>query len=387
MVAINKRSREAFLCHLILIAVICHYSATLNSRMTSPVANRNLSNPHPAEMSNRQRTHSLNEAFTIERGEKDSEVNPTKGTPSSLKEILSRYFKGSDFVSQERAFKRVIRWKGDFEDIARKYDNLDWKMLSAIIKAETQGRTGKQVSYAKAVGMPQIKYQGAWAFVWDAMFSEKIMQGSIFVKDYYNSNIRARYSRQLNQIRRYLEDNSIIVHPANLSEEAYRRARSDSWENLKMHLKRVFKPGEYQVAVDIAAMYIDHLINILCKIEKQVSEIKQHFEHKGIISLDDIELSGTKMTRWQRIKKHLGRKVKFMGDSTGNELTLAHLSNILERLQDPNLYSAAYNFGIRKVLEYIESGKKLPNEVEQYVKEVSNYKTIFSEIDEFRLQT
>ena len=70
--------------------------------------------------------------------------------PNNLKEILSNYYEDSDIIQQEKAFKRVICWKEDFENIVKRYQYLDWKTLAAIIKAETQGKTGRQVSSAGA---------------------------------------------------------------------------------------------------------------------------------------------------------------------------------------------------------------------------------------------
>jgi hypothetical protein len=135
------------------------------------------------------------------------------------------------------------------------------------------------------------------------------------------------------------------------------------------------------VEVDIAAMYMDHLINIIGKVEKQVSEIKQYLEHNGNISLDEIKFPGTKMIRWQRIKNHLRRDDQIMKDAKAHELPLTHLNDILEKLQDPNIYSAAYNFGIRKVIEYIEAGKDLPTEIGRYAEKVSHYKAILNQIE------
>ena len=160
---------------------------------------------------------------------KSPELIPEKKALGDLKEVLSSYYEGKNFLIQERAFRRVIKWKVDLEDIARNYTNVDWKKLSAVIKAETEGRTGNQVSSAKAVGLTQIKYQGAWAFVWDAMFSKKIKQGSRFVKDYHNAGIRRRYRNQLDRIEQHLKENAILVRPADSSKTAYNTARSRSW--------------------------------------------------------------------------------------------------------------------------------------------------------------
>jgi len=391
---IDKQCTAALLS-LFSVGVIWHYSTVLNSEMMSHVANDNQTIYVTGRISQRYEAISLNEISSedpqntnqlkeiLEREEKDPEPYLENDTPRDLREILGNHYEGSKLVYQQRAFKRVLRWKEDFRDIVKSYRNVDWKKLSAIIKAETQGRTGKQVSSAKAIGMPQIKYQGAWAFLWNAMFSERSRQGSAFVKDYYNANIRARYKGKLKQIRHYLEENNILLYPANSSKTAYRKARYESWENLKTHLERRFKPGEYQVAVDIAAMYIDHLVYTFKKIKRQVEEIKEYVECKGTISLYDIKSSGIEMTRWKRIKKYLLKDIKSMDNANLHQLTLARLNDILDRLEDPNICSAAYNFGISKVLRYTESGRKMPEAIEGYVKKVSTYDIIFNEIERF----
>ncbi len=390
----GKRCTAALLS-LFTVGVMWHYPTTLDSEMISHIAGDNqityttvrISQRYEAISPNRissedlQNPNQLEEI--LEREEKDSEPYLENDTPRDLKEILGNHYNGYNLICQERSFKRVLRWKGDFGDIVEGYKNVDWKKLSAIIKAETQGRTGRQVSRAKAIGMPQIKYQGAWAFLWAAMFSERSRQGPAFVKDYYNANIRARYNRKLKQIRHYLEENNILVYPANSSKFAYRKARYESWENLKTYLKRQFKPGEYQVAVDIAAMYIDHLVDTFNKIKKQVEEIKEYVECKDIISLDDIEFSGIKMKRWKRIKEYLLKDIKSMDIANLHQLTLTRLNDISDRLDDPNICSAAYNFGISKVLRYTESVRKMPKAIEGYVKQVSTYDIIFNEIEKF----
>ena len=387
----------ATLLPLVLIGVIWHHSTISSYGITRCISKGNHTASNPLSNSSRYKHTSSNTSLSedpanthqleveVGREDKDSEINPKERTPNNLKEILGNYYTGSAFVFQERAFKRVLRWKEDFEDIAGNYRSVDWKKLSAIIKAETQGKTGEQVSSAKAVGMPQIKYQGAWAFLWDAMFRENRKQGSVFVKDYYNANIRARYHSQLKQIELYLQKNNILVYPANSSEAEYRKARSDSWEHLKAHLRRDFKPGEYQVAIDIAAMYIDHLMHTFLMIKKQVEEIKQFVESNSIHGLDDIELSGIKMKRWNSIKEYLIKDIEFTDSENFQELTLAHLNNILNRLEGRNIYVAAYNLGLNKVLRYIESGRKIPSRIEKYVRTVSTYNMIFHEIEKFRV--
>ena len=202
MITTSKRF-NALLSILLLAGVIYLYPTISNSEFLRCIADANQTTGPPGKISQKHERVSPGNAYCeetarpnhhkeiIETEEKASEFALEKDIPKNLRELLSKYYKGPMFEWEERAFKRVVRWKGDFENISKNYTNVDWKILSAIIKVETQGRTGKQVSSAKAVGMPQIKYQGAWAFVWDAMFSVKVKQGSIFVEDYYNSNIRA----------------------------------------------------------------------------------------------------------------------------------------------------------------------------------------------------
>lgn len=303
---------------------------------------------------------------------------------SILRGILNNYYEGAEIVQQERAFKRVINWKEDFENIADKYHNVNWKMLSAIIKAETQGKTGRQESKAKAVGISQIKYQGAWAFLWDALFRQEIKRDSGYVKDYYNANLRVRYQSQLQQIYQYLEENRILVKPTGHSEKAYSNAKYVSWNNLKEHLRKKYKPGEYQVAVDIAAMYIDHLIITFHRVKHQVVKIKEYVESNHFDSFSEIKLSGSTKIRWNSIKSKL---LNQKGELNFQEITFDRLNHILNRLEDPSIYSAAYNLGISKCLEYMESGMKLPNGISRYVKKVSSYHAIFNEIDTYKLYT
>ena len=63
-----------------------------------------------------------------------------------------------------------------------------------------------------------------------------------------------------------------------------------------------------------------------------------------------------------------------------NESTVSHLDYIENKLHDPGIYSAAYNFGLGNVLKYTESGRELPGEIMQYVNKVSHYIKIFNEM-------
>jgi hypothetical protein len=396
MIDIVKKYLKIFILLIVVAASIFYYACTVKPEIPGQTL---LEKPCPsndiAEMPETNRNHCQDDSVTEMQSSQEHQLKPIvdqEKTPEfdfvdndsrPLEEILMEHYEGSELVNQQRAFERILTWKEDLNSIAEKYANLDWKILSATIKAETQGRSGSQISYAMAIGMAQIKYQGAWAFVWDAMFSKKIDQGLVAIPDYYNSHIRKRYSSQLGQIRKYLEDNLILVHHTaqSRSDEEYRRARFSSWNNLKEHLKTEFKPGEYQVEVDIAAMYMDHLIHVTRKVQKQVSEIKQYIEDKRNISLDEITFPGTKMIRWQRIKKHLRRDDEIRNSARERELALTHLATILEKLQDSYVYLAAYNFGIRNVIEYIEAGKDLPAEIDRYVERIAQYKEILNQIE------
>jgi hypothetical protein len=236
-----------------------------------------------------------------------------------------------------------------------------------------------------AVGMPQIKYQGAWAFFWDAVFSETINDKPLLVKDYYNARIRLRYNRQLNRITQYLQDEEILIPPPESSKSSslYRQARSDTWTNLKIHLRKKYQPGEYQVAVDIAAMYIDHLIDTFYQIRKQITEIQQYVEENPITSIDDIQVSGAKSVMLRRIKENLTKNSEYNQNGNIRKVALRHIDGILDRFEDPNIYSSAYNFGLRNILDYIHAGKDWPKAIEEYTEKVATYNTIFMEIEKF----
>jgi len=317
-------------------------------------------------------------------GGKAPEMGPREDDSRDLKDILSKYYDGTEVFIEERAFKRVISWKEDFENIAERYPNVNWKILSSIIKAETQGKTGRQESLAKAVGITQIKYQGAWAFVWDALFRYEIKSGYGYVKDYYNANLRKRYKSQLQQIYQYLEKNEILEKPKDRSEEGYVNAKSASWSNLKAHLGKKYKPGEYQVAVDIAAMYIDHLIITSQRVKQQVVEIKEYVENNQFEGFDTISFPGVLGTRWDRIKSKL---LNQKGKPNFRERTLGRLNHMLNSLEDLSFNYGAYNLGISKCLDYLESGMHLPENISRYIKKVSGYHTIFNEMDMYEIFT
>ena len=156
-----------------------------------------------------------------------------------------------------------------------------------------------------------------------------------------------------------------------------------TWKNLKSHLKRRYKPGEYQVAVDIAAMYLDHLAYTFNNIKQQVEEIKDVIEQSEVGCFDELGFSGIKQNRWQRIKGHLQPNNQLCEGSRARQSMLTRLDAMVARLDDPRVYSAAYNFGIRKVLEHIESGRKMPQAVERYIQQVSTYNCIFNEIERY----
>lgn len=302
-----------------------------------------------------------------------------------LNEILADYYDGEVTPYEERAFKRVLQWKEDFKRITKDYPHVTWEMLAAVVKAETQGKTGRQVSNAMAVGMPQIKYQGAWAFFWDAAFSQKIDDGAFWVKDYYNARIRLRYSLQLKRIKQYLQSEGLLVMPVSSCRSAttYRQARSGTWANLKIHLRRNYRPGEYQVAVDIAAMYIDHLIDTFQQVGRQVREIKQYVEQNQIAGIHDIQVSGTTSIRLKRIEEYLAKRSKNTTIIDIQRLTLTHINNILNRFEDPNTYLSAYNFGLKNTLDYIHAEKNLPEEIKSYANRVATYDIIFQKIEKF----
>ena len=310
-----------------------------------------------------------------------------KTEPTSLKALLQDYDYGSTAFHEEKAFRRVLKWKDDFEAIADIYPHVDWNTLSAITKAETQGRTGKQISPSKAIGMFQIKYQGAWAFFWDVMFSEKIKDGDVIEKDYYNRNLRLRYKNQVARIKMYLEQNRLLVYPQDTLKamKTFKTARYKTWQNLKLYLDRRYVPGEYQVSVDIAAMYIDHLRDTFKKLSGTLNEIKRHISENPFTDLDHIKWSGVKKFWWDRINHQIQEERKTHPYMNEKEMALAYLNYFIERLEDPRIYLAAYNFGIGKVLTCIEEVNDFPPAIKTYVKDVTTYNRIFLTMEKYGL--
>jgi len=199
-------------------------------------------------------------------------------------------------------------------------------------------------------------------------------------KDYYNANLRSRYGAQLMEIKNFLQKSDILVEPKESIKTAmdYRKAKFASWQNLKAHLEHTFVPGQYQVCVDISAMYMDHLIDSIHKITQTMTDIKRHIEQSPGTRINEIVLSGVKAYWWDRIRGHLKNGTD--ARASYRESVLRHLTAIISRLDNPELFLAAYNFGIRKVLKHSETGLKLPCAIEQYAKKVSLYQRIMGDM-------
>ena len=174
---------------------------------------------------------------------------------SPLEDFLNRYgdFEKKEFGAEVQAFGRVLQYKDSISDLVRDYEHLDTNLMLAIMKQETQGKQGLNRSGAGAVGPFQMTYFGAYTFLWDAMFSEKICDDEKCVKDFHNSNMRDRYGPQLERIKKELRKEGVLVEP-----DQY-RAKPRTWERLKEHVAKPFDPDEYHVASDIACMYVDYL--------------------------------------------------------------------------------------------------------------------------------
>ena len=113
-------------------------------------------------------------------------------------------------------------------------------------------------------------------------------------------------------------------------------------------------------------------------------EIKETLETNPYDQFNETRFSMLTRVRWDSIKSKL---LNQNGKPNFREVTLARLDYILNRLEDPNIYSAAYNLGISKCLNHLESGIKLPESISRYVKKVLSYHDIFNEIDRYKIDT
>jgi hypothetical protein len=357
---------------LSIVVLSAWITVNFNPQKNSPIDYQNDSAHKPDEnlIARNENKAYFNPNISVQHEEKRLE-NIHRNNPESLSldVILSVYYPKSELEAEKRAYRNVLRWKPMVNKIARDYSLVDRCMLLAIIKSETQGETGQQISPQKAVGLTQIKYQGAWAFLWDALFKEYIQTDGRQDKDYYNHWIRERYKNQLTRIKKHLIEKKVIRSPKDVSERSLIQARSDSWERFKTFLNKKYRPQEYQVAVDISAMYLDHLIFSFKDYHQKVKDIHKHIETNHESERENPHLSGNSQNIWKRVKKQIPD-----GSVSGR------LHYILSKARDSKTWYAAYHIGPTFVMETIEKGKMIPRSSDRYGTRVIKQIKIFNVI-------
>ena len=298
---------------------------------------------------------------------------------ADLEEIVNEHYEASETTFEKRAFERTLRWAPLVEDLADDYTFVDAEAMLAIIKAETQGKTGRQVSRSQAVGLTQIKFQGAWSFLWSALFSETVVIDGRRRKDCHNALIRERYLPQLQRIRDHLENTGVLVEPDDDSPFAMKVASNRTWKKFTALVNKRYAPSEYQVSVDIACLYLDHLFftfknyqakidNIVAALEKIGPEENEREWHESMaLPGPEEKLWDSYVEKWEISGAHeeIGEVVE----------RLESLSSISE---DPKTCYASYNAGPTSVLKNLETAGKPPLFSIQYADKVQKYRELIS---------
>ena len=298
---------------------------------------------------------------------------------ADLEEIIDEHYEASETTFEKKAFERTLQWAPLVEGLSRDYTFVDADAMLAIIKAETQGKTGRQVSRSQAVGLTQIKFQGAWSFLWNALFSETVVNDGRRRKDCHNAFIRARYLPQLQRIREHLEDTGVLVEPDDDSPFAMKVASNRTWEKFTALVNKRYAPREYQVSVDIACLYLDHLFftfrNYQAKIDSIVAALEKigpeenarGWHERMALPGPEEELWNSYVEKWEISDTHeeIGGVVE----------RLEALSSISE---DPKTCYASYNAGPTRVLKTMETTGKPPLFSIQYADKVQKYRELIS---------
>ena len=298
---------------------------------------------------------------------------------ADLEEIVNEHYEASETTFEKRAYERTLQWSPLVEDLANDYAFVDADAMLAIIKAETQGKTGRQVSRSQAVGLTQIKFQGAWSFLWNALFSETVVIGGRRRKDCYNALIRERYLPQLLRIREHLEDTGVLVEPDDDSPFSMKVASNRTWKKFTALVNKRYTPREYQVSVDIACLYLDHLFFTFRNYQAKIDSIVAALEKIG---------TEENARGWHESMALPGPEEKLWDSYVEKwEISGAHeeIGGVVERLEslssiseDPKTCYASYNAGPTCVLNNLETTGKPPLFSIQYADKVQKYRELIS---------
>ncbi len=313
--------------------------------------------------------------------------------PLSLEGILAKHY-SKDHLYEKKAFERIEKLIPSIQQITEKYVYLNPLIMAAVIKVETQGLKG-QMSHKKAIGLPQIKYQGAYAFMWKAMHQEFVVIDGKKQKDYYNHMLRKRYKSQLDHIENYLQKKGIMVSP-----DTSDKAQWLTWQRLKKFLREKKKQNDYLVDVEIAAMYLDHLIRMFKHHNRKVTEIRDYLISNPVEDIKKIAFRGTNQIIWKGIQKNILSEIesetakkqsRSISNNTKTDILddlpfikkyfVNRLTYIIKKTDSPLTWYAAYNQGPTLILKRIKKQKDLPKYSKAYAQNVKKQIQIFREWD------
>lgn len=344
--------------------------------------------------------------FPVKDFRAPSENSSRQSRLEPLEIILERHY-GTNYAIEKSSYQRLHRLRPSVNYIADAYERVDTKLLLAIIKCETQAISGR-VSHKAAIGLAQIKFQGAFAFFWNALYQDYTHVNGRRQKDYHNTRLRQRYQLQLARMQNYLQDTEILVSPYQ-----HQDAKKQTWRRLKRYLNENTDRGFYLVDVDIAAMYLDHLIHTFRHIGEKANELKDHLEQNIFTDMDDMTFSGTRHMLWAALKKSVenglvngdfnmedidtdsidcpdgvsnreGETISYHHGlpcrSPLRQMIIQRLDELSRRAHDPLTWYSAYNVGPTVILRRLKKEKKLPYVSGKYARDILFHMDVLSEI-------
>ncbi len=286
-------------------------------------------------------------------------------------EIVLKHHYGPAYHVEKTAYERVFDLKDHVEAIAGLYEHLSPELLMAVIKEESQGRRCV-MSHKAAIGLSQIKYQGAFTFVWNAMFRERVRMNGKMRTDHFNRNIRKRYGTQLKRIETALIDNRILVKRK--SDLASRRA---TWRKLKAYVRGGCGAAGPPVDVEIAALYLDHLIHVFDNLREKALFIKAEVMRRPWPDVRDLRFTGTRETFWRQVQE---AAVSAASPEDALRMIIRRLDHFIDMAGNPGAWYAAYHAGPTLILARIFRGDRLPRDSSEYAGRVENYENVFQDL-------
>jgi hypothetical protein len=327
--------------------------------------------------------------------------------PQDPTRLLTEYF-STQTEPEKRACKRVYALRPAVAAIAAKYSLVDPETLLAIIKVESEGRQGR-ISHKHAVGLAQIKYQGAFSFLWDAWYKTHTQQNGRRVRDHYNAAKRRKYAAQLADLQKAFVTQGILGPPGDAE-----NTKPFVWKRLKAYLTEERDPPAPLLDVEIAAMYLDHVIHSFKRFGGAAAEIRRYVESRPERDIGEIPLTGTRGRLWALVWKSIQNEAfidemfhepeltggmdeyiarverervdvaettvyKPVGEGPPDprRVMLHRLAYLTRKTDEPRTWYAAYNTGPTNVLKSLRAERGLPRSPDRYAEAVMTYRRIF----------